>query len=121
MIALDTHILLFALLGEPLTAREKRVLGKQEPWSIAAIVLWEIAMLVKKKRVSLNFDDSATRQALARVHVWPLTLEIARAATALDFQSDPADELIAATSLVHAIPLLTRDKRIRASKRVPLA
>jgi predicted nucleic acid-binding protein len=33
----------------------------------------------------------------------------------------PADEVIAATSVVHNILLFTRDKRIRASKRVPLA
>jgi PIN domain nuclease of toxin-antitoxin system len=39
----------------------------------------------------------------------------------LDFKSDPADELIAATSVVERIPLLTRDKRIRKSKLVPLA
>jgi prevent-host-death family protein len=31
------------------------------------------------------------------------------------------DELIAATSIVHNLPLLTRDQRLRASKRVPLA
>jgi PIN domain nuclease of toxin-antitoxin system len=39
----------------------------------------------------------------------------------LDFTGDPADELIAATSVVHAVPLLTRDKQIRKSKLVPIA
>jgi PIN domain nuclease of toxin-antitoxin system len=39
----------------------------------------------------------------------------------LDFESDPADELIAATSLVHVAPLVTRDGKIRRSKVVPLA
>jgi predicted nucleic acid-binding protein len=34
---------------------------------------------------------------------------------------DPADELIAATSIVHRLPLVTRDKKIRKSKLVPLA
>jgi PIN domain nuclease of toxin-antitoxin system len=38
----------------------------------------------------------------------------------LDFQSDPADEIIAATSLTHDIPLLTRDSRIRKSNAVKL-
>jgi predicted nucleic acid-binding protein len=33
----------------------------------------------------------------------------------------PADKLIAATSIVHKIPLLTRDRRIRDSRIVPLA
>ena len=39
----------------------------------------------------------------------------------LDFRSDPADEIVAATSIVHDIPLLTRDARILGSKIVPLA
>lgn len=32
----------------------------------------------------------------------------------------PADELIAATSVVHNVPLVTRDPRLRASRIVPL-
>jgi PIN domain nuclease of toxin-antitoxin system len=36
----------------------------------------------------------------------------------LDFRSDPADEIIAATSLAHNVPLVTRDARVRASKLV---
>jgi PIN domain nuclease of toxin-antitoxin system len=39
----------------------------------------------------------------------------------LDFRADPADEIIAATSIVHRIPLRTRDARIRRSALVPLA
>jgi PIN domain nuclease of toxin-antitoxin system len=34
---------------------------------------------------------------------------------------DPADQLIAATSVVHGVPLLTRDRTLRRSKIVPLA
>jgi PIN domain nuclease of toxin-antitoxin system len=55
------------------------------------------------------------------LHVWPLDLAVARASTRLDFSSDPADEIIAATSVVHDIPLLTRDPIIRSSKIVTLA
>ena len=33
----------------------------------------------------------------------------------------PADEIIAATSLVHRVPLVTRDRRLEASRVVPLA
>lgn len=45
----------------------------------------------------------------------------AEAVRRLDFRSDPADEIIAATSLAHDVPLLTRDTRMLASKVVPLA
>ena len=44
-----------------------------------------------------------------------------RLSTKLDFRGDPADELIAATSVVHNVPLVTRDRSIRRSKVVPLA
>lgn len=39
----------------------------------------------------------------------------------LDFDSNPADELIAATSVVHNVPLMTRDRKLKRSKVVPLA
>ena len=41
--------------------------------------------------------------------------------TRLDIDSDPADELIAATSIVHKVPLLTRDRVLLRSKQIPLA
>jgi len=58
---------------------------------------------------------------LSRLHVWPLTREVARTSTQLDIRGDPADELIAATSIVHNVPLLTRDRALLGSKVVPLA
>jgi len=60
-------------------------------------------------------------RALSQLHVWPLDLQIARTSTRLDIEGDPADEIIAATSVVHRVPLLTRDRAIRKSKLVPLA
>ena len=60
-------------------------------------------------------------RVLSQVWVWPLDLEVCRWTTELDFRGDPADEIIAATSLAHRVPLLTRDRRILKSKVVPLA
>jgi PIN domain nuclease of toxin-antitoxin system len=119
MINLDTHVLIHALAGS-LTARERRLLGENE-WAISSIVLWELAKLVQLGRVQMSLEDSETQRALAAIEVLPITLAIARSSTSLDFRSDPADELIAATSVVTQLPLLTRDKLIRKSKLVPLA
>ena len=119
MLNLDTHMLIHALKGD-LRPRERDLLAKQ-PWSVAAIVLWELAKLAQLGRITLDLDDPDVESALATLHVWPLDLTVARASTRLDFRGDPADELIAATSIVHGIPLLTRDRRIRRSKIVPLA
>ncbi|MFA5786263.1 MAG: PIN domain-containing protein, partial [Actinomycetota bacterium] len=60
-------------------------------------------------------------RTLAAVHVWPITAEIAKASTRLDVRGDPADELIAATSVVHDVPLITRDRSLRRSRKIPLA
>jgi PIN domain nuclease of toxin-antitoxin system len=119
MLNLDTHVLLYAVTGA-LTASEMRLL-RQEQWSVSAIVLWEIAKLSQIGRIEVDLEDRDVIRVLARVHVWPLTREIAHASTRVDIRGDPADELIAATSLVHNVPLVTRDRALRKSRLVPLA
>jgi PIN domain nuclease of toxin-antitoxin system len=118
MLNLDTHVLIYALSGT-LTPRESRLLGAQ-PWSISAIVLWELAKLAQLGRIALDLDDAYVIRVLSRVHVWPLTLEVARASTRLDIRGDPADELIGATSVVQNLPLVTRDRALLRSKVIPL-
>ena len=119
MVNLDTHVLVFALKED--LSRAERALLASSRWSVSSIVLWELAKLVQLARLDLDLDDREVARVLARLHVWPIDPAVARASTALDFSSDPADELIAATSVVHDIPLVTRDSTIRSSKLVPLA
>jgi PIN domain nuclease of toxin-antitoxin system len=119
MLNLDTHVLLYALTGE-LTPRERTLLSDQT-WSISAIVLWEIAKLSEIGRIELDLDHPELARALTRIQTWPLTLDICRSIKSLDFNSDPAAEIIAATSLVHRVPLMTRDRKMRRSKLVPIA
>ena len=119
MLNLDTHVLIYALTGD-LTPRERAVLSN-EIWSISAIVIWEIAKLSELGRIELDLDHPELARALARIQTWPLTLDICRSIKSLDFDSDPADEIIAATSIIHRVPLLTRDRTMRRSKLVPIA
>jgi PIN domain nuclease of toxin-antitoxin system len=119
MLNLDTHVLLQAVAGS-LSAAEAQLL-RNDRWSISAIVLWEIAKLAQLGRIEVDLDDPEVVRVLSRVHLWPLTREIARESARLDVRSDPADEIIAATSVVHNVPLVTRDRRLRRSRRVPLA
>ena len=116
---LDTHILIHALQGD-ITPRERRVLISNT-WGVSAIVLWELAKLVELGRLEMDLDDPDVRNAISSIHVWPLDLEVASAMTRLDFPGDPADMIIAATSIVHGVPLVTRDERIRKSSMVPFA
>ncbi len=119
MLNLDTHLLIHAFRGD-ITPVERKLL-ENDAWSISAIVLWELAKLVQLGRVTVDLDDPDIAMALSKLHVWPLDLEVAVVSTQLDFKGDPADELIAATSIVHRVPLLTRDRSMRRSKMIPLA
>jgi PIN domain nuclease of toxin-antitoxin system len=120
MLNLDTHILIKALEGS-LTPRERDALTADPEWSISAIVLWEIAKLHQFGRIRYGLDDEPLAAAIDQIHVWPITRAVCARIPALDFRSDPADEIIAATSLTHGVPLVTRDARIRGSKLVKLA
>jgi PIN domain nuclease of toxin-antitoxin system len=119
MLNLDTHILLFALEGD-LSRREDRLLV-QNRWSISAIVLWELTKLSRLGRVALDVKSPEFARTLSGIHIWPIDLAVCREIKTLDFRGDPADEIIAATSLVHNVSLITRDRQIKRSKRVPLA
>lgn len=119
MLNLDTHILIYLLDGN-LNAREQQLIA-QTPLAIFDIVLWEIAKLVQLGRITFDLNSPAFLSCLNQLIVIPISLEIARASTQLDFRSDPADELIAATSIVEGIPLLTRDHKILGSSLVPFA
>ena len=117
MVNLDTHVLVFALNGD-VTDRERRILAANT-WSISAIVLWELAKLVQLGRIDVDLEDAEVVRTLSSIHVWPLDLSVSLQSTRLDFRADPADEIIAATSVVHRVPLVTRDRRIRGSRIVP--
>lgn len=119
MLNLDTHILVAAINDELRPA--EAILIERERLFISDIVLWELAKLIQRGRLELDMDGAAFRRAMRYLTVLPISAQIARQSIALDFRSDPADELIAATSIVEKIPLLTRDKRILKSRMVPFA
>jgi PIN domain nuclease of toxin-antitoxin system len=117
MLNLDTHMLVALLKGELNKAERALILGSQ--LAISDIVLWELAKLTQLGRLAMNLESAEFRNCLRALEVVPITLEIARVSANLDFSSDPADEIIAATSIVRGIPLLTRDRRIKRSQLVP--
>ena len=76
-------------------------------------------MLAKKGRLNIDLTHRSVSAAIGQIKQWPLDMSIARMSTELDFSGDPADQIIAATSIVNEVPLLTRDKTILRSNRVP--
>ncbi|MFT3743145.1 MAG: type II toxin-antitoxin system VapC family toxin [Pyrinomonadaceae bacterium] len=119
MLNLDTHILVKMLAGDLTPGESDLILN--EDLAISDIVFWELSKLVQLGRIQIDLDSVLFRRALRSLTVIPVSLAIARQSTQLDFSSDPADEIIAATSVVEKVPLLTRDKKILSSRMVPFA
>jgi PIN domain nuclease of toxin-antitoxin system len=87
------------------------------------ISLWEIAMLMHKGRLSIDakYLDFITLVLESNRYVLRgITPEIAELSTKLfhDDNKDPADRIIAATSIVENAKLLTADKKLWQSKKV---
>lgn len=121
LIICDTHILLFdALAPQKLSYRAIEALAQGEAERQLAccdITLWEIAMLIAKRRIHVDCPPERFMDRLIqarRLTVLPVTSAIA-ALSQSDFLShgDPADRLIAATALAHCSTLITADEHLR--------
>jgi PIN domain nuclease of toxin-antitoxin system len=83
----------------------------------ADISLWEIAMLIAKRRLVIDEEPGPFIQAVldARGYrVLPITSEIAAISQSADFTlKDPADRLVAATALAVGAELLSADQAMK--------
>lgn len=118
---LDTHVLIwFAEGNEALPESSiERIDGLREEQGLAvsAINFWEVAMLQRRKRVSLSVPISQWRSVVLEasgITEAPLTGEIAIESVELpgDVHSDPADRMLIATARLNGWTLATRDDRI---------
>jgi len=94
--------------------------------AISAISCWEVAKLVEKGRLVLTRPiEQWMPVALSApgLVLLPLSPAIAVESTKLPgaFHKDPADQIIVATSRLHALPLATCDGLIRNYQGVVLA
>ena len=120
----DTHVLIFdALAPERLSPTARQLLNEgetQRNLACSGISLWEIAMLMAKERIRVNADTETFLKALVTaraIEVLPVTVEVAaRAQSPLIPHGDPADRLIAATTLLHDATLVTRDEKLRGEE-----
>lgn len=128
MIVLDTHVLIWdALTPKKLSASARQAIGQadqQDGLIIADISLWEIAMLIEKKRVQVELGSQAFLNLILQVHkaiIQPITPEIAILAVQFpaEISKDPADRLIAATTLTKNATLITADKNMQNASLIP--
>lgn len=121
MILIDTQVLLWFTEGDTRLGQRARLLvtekWKSEQLGISAMSLWEIGMLLEKRRIALSVPLSAYVQRLVDVEklmVVPIDRSIASESGQLPagLPGDPGDRLIAATARVLACPLLTADNKL---------
>ena len=128
MLLMDTQHVLW--LAENLPGRiSKRALAAMESerkqgegLAIAAITLWEIALLSTKGKILLYPPVEVFLDRVERTYtVIPLDSRIAVKGANLSkgFPKDPADRQIAATAIIHGMHLVTSDEKIIKSKDVP--
>ena len=109
-------------MPEELSRRAKKAIDSNE-LIISDISLWEIAMLIKSRRIQI---DSTYKEYIALVlnsfdlAIKPITPEISDLAVNFNtsVNKDPADRIISATSIIEKAPLVTRDVNLRKSRTV---
>jgi PIN domain nuclease of toxin-antitoxin system len=118
---IDTHILIWSLIEkDKLTQNEITSISQAQLDGlllISSISLWEIAMLVNKKKINVFarvVDFLADIENLHGIQIIQIDSKIASESISFtnNFHGDPADRMIVATAKVHSANLITRDQKI---------
>lgn len=122
LLVLDTHTAIWwasepRRLGRVSAAR----LSAADRLGIPTIAFWEIALLVRKRKLDLGMPVAqwvTAVQTVPRVEALALTADIAVRADELRMHADPADRFIVATALAFGAPLVTKDRQLRSLRIV---
>lgn len=120
MILLDTHVLLWWQAGgERLSVRARREIARADAVLVSPVSMWEIATLLRKGRIGLDRQLQVWVRDLldgGHVQVAALSPQAGALAGSLDdrFPGDPADRLLWATASDLLVPLVSKDRVIRA-------
>jgi len=121
VIVVDTHVILWDALKPELLSKNAKDAIKQanekNGMIFCEISLWEIAMLIKKARISIDTSYQDFIKLIFSSNKYQfqgITPKIAELSTLLpkEVNNDPADRIIAATSLIYKIPLVTADSNL---------
>ena len=127
MIVVDTHIIIWnALKPEMLSEKAEKAISaanNSDGIIFCEISLWEIAMLIHKGRISIDINYIEFIKLILESDKYILrgiTPGIADLSTDLfsDNNKDPADRIIAATSIIENAKLVTADREIRQYEKV---
>ncbi len=120
MIVLDTCAIIWDALetSELSPLATKAIKDAKNELIICDISFWEISMLIKRKRLEVGDTASSFIKILLQsrsFHIQEITPEIAELSVNLgaEINNDPADRLIAATSILRNAPVVTADQNLR--------
>ncbi|MFV1984474.1 MAG: type II toxin-antitoxin system VapC family toxin [Thiohalomonadales bacterium] len=120
MILLDTCAIIWdALNTSKLSVKAKAAIKHSESeLLICDISIWEISMLIKRNRIDIDETASSFINLILQTrnfNIQEITPEIAELSVnfGLEINNDPADRLIAATSIYCNAPIVTGDKNLR--------
>ena len=123
MILLDTCAIIWdALDSNSLSVEAKSAIESNEQVLIICdISIWEISMLIKRKRLEVDASASGFINLLLQSRnysVQEITPEIAELSVSFgaEINNDPADRLIAATSILRNAPIVTADENLRGAE-----
>lgn len=118
-VLLDTHALIWAVEGDGrFGSRSRRIADSalnDDLLLVSAVSFWEIALLARRRRLTLAYPTGEWRQTALRLGITeiPLTGDIGIRAVELDgLPGDPADRMITATAMARGATLVTADSRI---------
>ncbi len=119
---LDTHVWVWLMNGDQALNRKSYLktieqYARQDGLRICAISIWEIGMLVAKKRLALSKDlyqwveESLSAKGLS---VEPLSVDVLLKSTQMgdDIQGDPADRMILSVARSINAALMTADAQM---------
>ena len=121
MILLDTHAWIWFLSDpELLSPTARKLIDKavhKNSVYVSSISVWEMALLVVKKRLVLKLDLGdwiSKAESLNFFQFLPVDNAIALQSVNLPppLHSDPADRIIIASALALNVPLITKDEKI---------
>jgi PIN domain nuclease of toxin-antitoxin system len=121
VILLDTHAWVW-WMSDPtlLSSRAKKAVDaalENGPALVSSISVWEVALLVAKKRLQLTMDVTdwiAKTERVPFIRFVPVDNTIALKSVTLSglLHDDPADRMIIATAIREGASIVTKDKRI---------
>jgi len=123
---LDTHIWLWSLL-EPNHLTKKVAQALEDPLNdlwVSPFSTWEALVLARKGRIQLEPEPIQWITKVFRTLPFleaPFNHQVAAQSLLLDLpHKDPVDRFLGATALVYGLTLVTADKLLIHSKKIPI-